>query len=201
MQTRLILASALLVCLIPRLKGSYLEKTGQVPDNPNASKNLNFGSVGLGYGTGFFFSGGFTHMYNIVGMSVSMNALWDRARDLPEDYTGFFTHDNVYTISFRGAFGGYPDENGNAWVGIEVGPSYVNFRKEVETPNPDYGWWNWDKYLRDNLVFHTIGLSGRLKADFMFSVNLGMEIALGFNLNRYRSTLGFECSFLFGKLK
>jgi hypothetical protein len=110
-------------------------------------------------------------MYNLVGMSISMNGLWYRARDLPEDYT------------------------------IEVGPSYVNFRKEVETPNPDYGWWNWDKYLRDNLIFHTIGLSGRMRFDFMFSAHVGMELALGFNLNRYKSNFGFESCFLFGKLK
>ncbi len=201
MQTKFILASVLLICLVPGLKGIDPEKTGQDYYNPNATKNLNFGSVGVGYGTGFFCSSGFTHMYHVVGMSISMSALWDRAKDLPEDYTGFFRHDNMYAVSFRGVFGGNPDENGNAWVGIEIGPSYVNFRKEVETPNPDYGWWYLDKYLRDNLVFHTIGLSGRVKADFMFSDHVGMEIAFGFNLNRYKTTFGIESSFLFGRLK
>jgi hypothetical protein len=199
---KLVSAYPLFFCFVWLLNGCFAPTSVMAGDPADRTeKNLNYGSMGAGYGTGFFCSGGFSHMYNLVGMSISMNGLWYRARDLPEDYTGVFTHDNVYTIAFRGAFGGSPDGSGNTWLGIEVGPSYVNFRKEVETPNPDYGWWNWDKYLRDNLIFHTIGLSGRMRFDFMFSAHVGMELALGFNLNRYKSNFGFESCFLFGKLK
>jgi len=168
-------------------------------------RKLRFGSVGFGYGTGSYLSSGFTHMNNLAGMSISLRGLWYPATDLPDDYTGIFNNDNVIMFATMGVFGGKPDEYGNVWLGVEFGPSFVNYRKEVEIPNPDYGqgWLFEDpnKYLRENVVSNTIGLSGRVKFDYMFSDHAGLELALFANMNKYKPNFGFECHFIFGKLR
>jgi len=170
-----------------------------------SSSRLRYGHMGAAYGTGTFASGGFTFINSLVGFSISGRSLWYRARYLPDDYTGLFRNNNIYTLSTMVVFGGRPNNNGIIWLGMEFGPSYVNFRKEVETLNPNYGegWLfpDLNKYIRDNEVYHAIGLTARMKFDVMFSNNWGVELALYGNLNRYRSNYGFECNLLFGKVR
>ena len=99
-------------------------------------------------------------------------------------------------------FVGNLKENRNIWFGLELGPSFVQYRKEVETLNPAYGGTSWvfDKYLRDNIILNTIGFSSRVKFDWMFSKYWGLELALFSNINRFKSNWGIECCLLFGKL-
>lgn len=164
-----------------------------------------FGSVGSGFGTGAYFSAGYTQMTNLFGFSISLNELIYPARDLPEDYTGLYNNNNVTMASFMLAFGGRPDPHGNIWLGLELGPSYVNHRKEVETPNPHYGeGWIFpdpNKYIRDNIVSKSIGLTGRVRCDFMFSRTVGLELGLFCNLNRYKPNYGLELLLLIGKVR
>ncbi len=167
---------------------------------------LRYASIGGGYGTGTYFSGGYTHINNQFGFTISARELWYRAKDLPSDYTGFYKNNNITTVAGMFVFGGKPDRNGNIWLGLELGPSYVNYRKEVETPNPDYGtgWFifvDLDKYYRDNIISNTIGLSGRLKFDCMFLNFMGVELAFYCNLNKYKPFFGFESFLLFGKTR
>jgi hypothetical protein len=165
---------------------------------------LRYASIGGGYGTGTYFSGGYTHINNQFGFTISARELWYRARDLPSDYTGFYKNNNMTTVAGMFVFEAKPDRN--IWLGLELGPSFVNFRKEVETPNPDYGtgWFifvDLDKYYRDNIISNTIGLSGRLKFDYMFLNFMGVELAFYCNLNKYKPVFGFETFLLFGKTR
>ncbi len=170
-----------------------------------SGKRLRYGYIGSAYGTGIFASGGFTFINNLAGFSISGRSLWYRAKYLPDDYTGLFRNNNVYMLSTMVVFGGKPNNKGIIWLGMEFGPSYVNYRKEVETLNPDYGegWWfpDLNKYIRDNQISHAIGLTARMKFDVMFSDHWGVELALFGNLNRYKSIFGFECNLLFGKVR
>ena len=80
----------------------------------------------------------------------------------------------------------------------------MNCRKEIETPNPDYGGYaldKYDKYLRENEIHNTYGLSLRATADFILSDQLGCEIAIFGNVNDFKNLLGIEFLFLFGKTK
>lgn len=164
-----------------------------------------FGSIGSALGTGVYLSAGYTQMYHPFGFSISLNELIYPARDLPEDYTGLFHNNNATMVSLMCAIGGRPDPQKNIWLGLELGPSYVNHRKEVETPNPDYGegWFFPDpnKYIRDNVISKSVGLSIRLRCDLTFSRAVGLEVGVFGNLNRYKPNCGFELLFLVGKVR
>jgi hypothetical protein len=188
-------ATLLVTFLFILLPAICVEK--MVPDE----NRLRYGSFGIGYGTGTFVTGGYTSIWNHIGMSVSTKGLWYSA-DLPSDYTGFFTNDNVFMISMMAVYQGSEDETTNTCVGVELGPSFINYRREVEIRNPNYGsGWVIDNYLRDNVIINTIGLSSRVTFDWMFSSYWGLELALFGNINRFKSSIGIEFNILFGKLK
>jgi len=167
-----------------------------------SGKQLRYGILGASYGTGFQALGSFTYIDNIAGFSISWREMIYRASDLPEDYTGLFRNDNITMFSTLVVIGGHPSYPGKIWLGFEFGPSYIMHRKEVETLNPNYGeWLVFDKYFRDNIISHGIGLIGRLKFDLLFSKAVGLELALFGNLNRYKPCFGFDCCLMLGKLK
>ena len=163
---------------------------------------LRYGTLGAAYGTGLHALGSFTYIDHIAGFSISGRELIYRATDLPDDYTGLFRNDNITMFSTLMVIGGHPSYPGKIWLGLEFGPSYIIHRKEVETPNPHYGeWFILDKYLRDNVISHGVGLTGRFKFDLLFSKAVGLELALFGNLNRYKPCFGFDCCLMLGKLK
>jgi hypothetical protein len=169
---------------------------------------LRYGTLGAAYGTGFHALGGFTYIDHIAGFCISGRELVYRATDLPDDYTGLYQNDNITMFSTLVVIGGHPSYPGKIWLGLEFGPSYIIHRKEVETPNPAYGEpWAWgilpdlNKYIRDNVISHGVGLTGRFKFNLLFSKAVGLELALFGNLNRYKPCFGFDCCLMLGKLK
>ena len=176
-----------------------------VDSEPDNVRKLRYGYVGSGYGNGAFVSSGYTMMDNFAGVSFTMREFWYKAKDLPEDYTGIFNNHNLTMLALMVVLGGTPHPDGDILFGIELGPSWVNYRKEVEIPNPDYntGWPfpDLNRYIRENHIYNSIGLSGRVKTDFMFGDHVGLELALFGNLNRHQSSFGIECLFIFGKVK
>ena len=198
-----ILGTALCLGLLFLDVNGYAEGTSRTFSNDR----LWFGSIGGGYGTGPYISSGFTHLSNHYGASISYKEMWYLATYLPSDYTGFFKHNNISMLALSAAIGGKPNDNDKIWIGIEVGPSYIYHRREVETPNPLYDpgeLWDFpvlDKYLRDNIATHTVGLSLRLKSHYIVASAFGMELALFGNINTCKSFFGLEFSLLLGKLQ
>jgi hypothetical protein len=199
---RSFIGTALCLGLFFQSINCYAEGTFRTISNDG----LWFGSIGGGYGTGPYVSSGFTHLSNHYGVSISYKEMWYRATYLPSDYTGFFKHNNISMLAVLAAIGGNPNDNDRIWIGIEVGPSYIYHRREVETLNPLYeseeGWpfLIFDKYLRDNITTHTIGLSLDVKSHFILASAFGMELALFGNINTCKSFFGLEFSILLGKL-
>jgi hypothetical protein len=162
-----------------------------------------YGAAGIGFGSGTYLSAAFIHVSGNFGINCSFRELWYKAKDLPSDYTGIYTNNNMTMLSFLAVLEGKTTPAGNTWFGLEIGPSYINHRKEVEVPNPDYGTslFAWDKYFRDNLIRNTIGMMTRVKLDLTFAESVGLEFAMFGVLNKYKPYWGFEVHLIFGKVR
>lgn len=84
---------------------------------------LRYGSVGLGIGPGLFLKGGFAFTNNNLGGNIHLTGLWYKAKDLPEDYTGLFNHNNIYVLSILGRFGWNTSDWGPG-LGLKLVPQY-----------------------------------------------------------------------------
>jgi hypothetical protein len=194
-------------CMVMFILATCLMSTGM---NTFAQENLPeqqcYGTIGIGYGSGTYISTSFIYVNGLFGINCSFRELWYKAKDLPLDYTGFYKNNDMTMLSVLAVLEGKINTAGNVWFGLEIGPSYINHRKEVEIPNPDYGTWiliipDLNKYIRDNLVRNTVGMTTRVKIDITFANSVGLEFALFGVLNKYKPYAGIEGHFIFGKVR
>jgi len=167
-------------------------------DNINTIKILpeearrSYMSVGPGVGLGFIFSLGYTYTGYITGVHIGYTGMIYGAEDRPDNYTGLFINDNLNILSFMFCVGGKPSDKTDVHFGFEAGPSYVNYKKEVYEPNPNYdpSYLIFRKYFRSEDIYNSFGLSLRMKMDIKLSRNVGMQFSAFSNINANKSMVG-----------
>jgi hypothetical protein len=162
---------------------------------------LRYGSLELGGGTGIYFGGGFTLINNTFGFNPFITVMKYRADNLPDDYNGVFTKDDIFMLSLFVSIKS-PIIGKGFNYGIDLGPSIQSFYYDVFTLNPEYDpgeWWH-SKYHLKEKEKNLIGLTGRLELGVCLSENVGFEIALWGNANSFKLCGGFGLALKFGRI-
>jgi hypothetical protein len=191
--------------------------------NDNRGNNLKKESLfQFGFGGGICLKGGsigFDYTFirsNNWGGNISYKSNIIKSEDIPTDWNEggrtFYPKDYVKLLSFNllrefstsQQYIRFGVEGGLSWViysqaQLELNPSYD------PDPDPEINWLykigTKYKYNKSHSRSNTVGVSLRVKTEFLLSHSIGFELAAFTNINSIKPTIGLELHFIFGRLK
>jgi hypothetical protein len=174
-------------------------------------------SLGL-YLRGITLGMGYTFVKNNYwGGDINIKSNIIRSRNVPMDYydDGYriiHPKDYVNILSFN-VVKEFIIPQKSMRLGLEAGPSWVNYRKAEFEANPNYNSdsdpdVNWVykigtkyKYYKDHHGSNTIGVSLKAKIVILKRSSSGVELSVFGNINNLKSVAGLDFALIFGKVK
>ena len=173
----------------------------------------------FGFGGGFCFPGSVWGMdYTFLsskdwGGSIRYNMNIFKSLTVPDDYyedgnRTIAPKDYLISFSFN-CVKAFSPANNTGRFAIEVGPSYVIYKKAEFELNPDYNssddnsswWFSTYKYYKSHPGKGTIGLSLRADMEFPMRTGSGLELSAFTIINRFKTIFGLELDMIFGRIQ
>ncbi len=172
-----------------------------------------FFNSGFGYGTGgaTFCMGLVCFSSNGWGGSLSYKLNIKKSKNVPSDYydNGMRTivpkdYLTLISLNFVKEF---PSSNVSRRFGIEIGPAWVKYNPVGFKLNPTYDpnnppWiGNLYKYYKARNPRQTVGLTLKMKEEFLLTRVCGLELTFFGNLNNAQSAFGIELNLNLGRIR